>query len=317
MADMYDTTVASMKIGVAVPVANHSFKYWDDAGSWVLPTAWTKANLTATRYWTGYDDLEAGLALAGASVPDDTTYRITQTNAQRFWNDDRPTPSPQDIYSSIAAHITFTSPGANANVQFMLSYDSTAAFPSVTEVELDSWSADTTAALTIHTAETVWDPANADKWAKVHISMTDATAIAARFDCIGIMFDPFTRDAYYELTNVWPVNGPEWRYGRGVQITKTPLGTHKAFDPSGGNEKIQLSFRLQDEDIDTYQALKQFFDINKGTPGLPGLPLLIEPNLPGLPPTVMVNFTDKAFPLARQNSRALRYGGTLNLESVW
>ena len=45
--------------------------------------------------------------------------------------------------------------------------------------------------------------------------------------------------------------------------------------------------------------------------------LLASPNVPALPPTLMVNFVGNTFPIYRTTTHAERYGGVLTFETVW
>jgi hypothetical protein len=131
------------------------------------------------------------------------------------------------------------------------------------------------------------------------------------------MFDPFSGDGYYELTNVYSVDPPRHGYGRFTSDSTTRQGNDVRYDSSGGSDKLRLTVRYQDEALTVYENLKKFYDINHGTPGLSGLPLLIEPNLPGFPSTFMCNISEPEYPLNMNRHFADRFGGTVTFTGIW
>lgn len=317
MADIYDTTVTHMKIGVAVPIVNPSFKFWDDPNTWSVPNGWTKANLTVGRYWTGYDGDQASLKLSAASIPDDYSYKI-QSAPCRFWYDYHVLNTAQDFYWSLAGQATISGGGANVGAAIQLrTADTVGMTGSLTSSTLKSFTTTSAAELVRFTGTANHNPSAGNEFADILMFLRDATVIFVYWDCIGVMFNPIDASGYYQLTNVFPANGPQFWYEKMGQLIKTPLGTHKRHDPSGGAEKIKLSLQFINEDITTYETLKYFHQLNWGTPGLPGLPLALEPNLPGLPPMLVVNWMDNDFPLTRDTTKAERYSGTCNFETMW
>jgi hypothetical protein len=306
-----------MKLGVAMPIPNHSFRYWDDAGTWSVPTAWTSSNIADTRNWTvAADGDRAGCLLVGSTCPDDSTYRLEST-AKRFWNDNETTPTGQKAYYNIWTYVaSLTTPGANGSVRLLLVTDSTTAFPSPQYTNLKIITA-TEAELTNHTGEVTMTSDATGKFCKFWFVLRDAAAISVTVDCCGVMFDPFTGDGYYELENVFSVDAPSHRYARFTSDSTTRQGNNVRHDSSGGGEKLRLTVRYQDEPLTVYENLKKFYDINHGIPGLPGLPLLIEPNLPGYPSTFMCNISEPEYPLDKQRYINNRYGGTVTFTGIW
>jgi hypothetical protein len=336
MADMYDISVTSMKIGVAIPIVNNSFRFWDDPGTWQDPTGWTAGggNVSLYRYqdpisngyWLGYDDNAALRISDFATIPNDTTHE-TYSDTKRFWPDNAHTlASTLTIYFNMAwgFNNNATTPGGSALNHFVIQIGNNSSLASVQEVTL-------VADVSASTAQTGFTLASGTKnistnsgaavWARARHVWRDWTGVSRldfQCDCIGIMFNPFDyTTGYLELTNVHPANGPVFTPQNFIRESKTPMGTSRRSDLSGGHEKYQLDFELRNESSTTYENLKRFYDINRGTPGIPGVPLLIEPNIPGIPPTLMVNMVGNQFPIRRQTSRAERYGGTLTFETVW
>ena len=105
-----------------------------------------------------------------------------------------------------------------------------------------------------------------------------------------------------------------------LRIARSSSGVSRRFDSSGGVEKYRLIMRLEGETATVYQNLKRFYDMNMGQPGISPVPLLIEPNIPGVPPTLMVNFAQNGFgltPTRNPGPSALFYGGTLEFETIY
>ena len=129
------------------------------------------------------------------------------------------------------------------------------------------------------------------------------------------MFNPFSTAAgYYQFTGFAEI--PSQGFRRFTQDSVNPVGSTQRFDPSGGAEKLRLTCQFEDELPDFYENMKRFYNINHGMPGVPPLPLLIEPNLPGYPPTFRCNIVGDEFPLDRQRARGNFYGGTITFEAV-
>ena len=129
MADMYDIAVAKMKIGVAFPIYNESFRYWDNPGTWTLPTAWTNSGVTIARSFTdAFDGDESAVDLSDTAMPNDHTNNIASQVA-RFWNDNRAGFASLSCYYSIAMRlISVTTPGAAFNCKAVIEWDSAEAF---------------------------------------------------------------------------------------------------------------------------------------------------------------------------------------------
>jgi hypothetical protein len=321
MADIFDITVASMKLGVAVPVPNHSFKYWDDPGTWADPSKWTPNNSpTIARNYTGFDDYSA-VQISKVSAPADNTTRI-ESVISRIWNDNAAitmfSATMNKYYYSIAAYVSSLSGGGgDPGFKAQLVLDTAEAFPSPSYGTLFSINSQTSE-LVLNTGAVTHAGAGAgDKWAQVMLIVRDATTVMAVVDNVGVMFDPFDNNGYTELTNVFSSTPPGQDYRRYTKDAETRHGTTVRTDDSGGGEKLALRLHFENESLATYETLKRYYDLNHGTPGLPGLPLLIEPNLPGYPPTFMCNIPERPFPINQVSQGANRYGGSITFVGVW
>jgi len=318
MSDIYDITTADIKLGVAFPVPNASFKFWDDPGTWIAPQAWTKNNVSVLHLWAGYDD-DAAATILASSPPDDNTYNLEST-VKRFLNDNRNYAISQ-VYYSIAINLTsLTTPGANGSFRVVLGTDTESAFGDTPVYNVIKSLTATNAELTRYTgtATGLSIPA-ADVWCKVLLVARDAAAIAATVDNVGLMFNPLapTNSGYYEISNVRPVSPPRQGFHRFTQDTITRLGNVNRSDESGGAEQLRLTVVFENEAQAIYENLKKLYDVNHGIPGIPGLPLLIEPNLPGYPPTFMCNMSEPQFPLNPDATWGIRYGGSVTFTQVW
>jgi hypothetical protein len=314
--DIYDITTTHMKLGVAMPIPNSSFKYWDDPGTWVTPTDWTENTTFAGRHWTAYDADTAAATVVATGAPPGHSYNFTSL-AKRFYNDNRGTPTTQDVYYHFPMYL-FSMADPTGDVTIFLEVDSTAAMSSPTQTTLKII---TVGAIDtdyqIYTGSVAASIASADKFCRLVVGFVGTGATSIYMDNLGVMFDPFSGDGYYELTDVFSVDAPQHPYQRFTVRDTTRLGNDVRIDPSGGAEKLQVTVTWQDESLAVYEKLKQFYDINHGTPDLPGLPLLLEPNLPGYPATFMCNMSDPAYPLNKQRNINNRYGGTVTFRGIW
>ena len=316
MTDIYNgISVAMMKIGAALPILNESFRYWDDPGTWANAAAWAKTGVTVGRYWTGYDD-DAAVAISDSSIPDDQTNFIMSAG-QRFWNDNALGFSSLTVYYSYAAFMqTLTGGGGNQRLQLHLQVDDTAAFASPTGTNIASQPTSVDTTYTRYTGTSALTIGAADRWVRAKLIIRDAALMVMVVDNLGVMFNPFSPGTgYYQFTAFAEI--PDHSYDRFTQDQRTSTGRTRRFDPSGGAENLILTATFEDEDIAFYQSMKRFYDLNPGEPGLPGIPLLLEPNLPGYPPTFMCNIADRPFPLRRQGNRGNFYGGTMTFEAVY
>jgi hypothetical protein len=318
VTDIYDISISDMKIGVAIPIPNNSFRYWDNPGVWSDPTKWTENNLAAGRYWTGYDGDRAGCGIIGASIPDDDTWNLQSTPCRWCNDNDSATDTTiTTVYWGYAREIYSSSGGGTPALYFQLGYDSAEAFSSPVWTTL-STTYSTGAEYYYNTGTKIVSGLDVDEpWAAVRLVLRDATVLAARIDSVGVMVDPIGDNGYYELTSVRSVTPPDQAFTRYTQDGETRLGTTNRFDPSGGGEKLRLRLRFEHENITIYENLKTLYDYNHGTPGMAPLPLMIEPNLPGYPPMFMCNIEEKRFPLTRDSNWGDTYGGDLTLVGVW
>ena len=320
MSTMFDIPVASMKLGVACPIPNNSFKFWDDPGTWIAPTAWTMGTgIVPTRTWTGYDADRSMAKLQVIYAPDDFS-RLVKSKGQRYWNanDADLHTSAQYFYYSFAATYAVGGGGANARigVQFVVGDDEDLTNKYVSTFK--TWTTGSSATLTLYTGTFAPIITPGHDFGQWRVYFTDLTVPSQiEMDCLGVMFNPLTNAGYLELTNVYPANGPTFAPENFLSISRTPTGTMKRFDVSGGAVKYRLDIELRDESETVYQNLLQFWYLNTGVPGVAGYPLLIEPNIPALPPTLMVNFVGNSFPITRSTARARRYGGVITFETVW
>jgi hypothetical protein len=320
MTDIFDNiTIGDMKIGVALPVPNNSFKFWDDPGTWAAPEKWTKNNVGALRHFEAYDGDRAAVQIAGASVPDDETYNL-QSTIKRWWNDNDGTAytTISKVYWGAALYVhTLSGGGGNEGAYLQIGYDDNEAFSSPTWETLVSTSG-VVADWVYYTGTKTTASMDVDEpWVGARLVLRDATVISARLDCVGMMVDPIGNDGAYTLTNVRSVTPPDQVYGRYAQDGETRLGTTNRVDTSGGATKLRLRVQFQNETIATYEALKRFHDYNLGTPGMAPLPLMLEPNLPGYPPMFMCNIEEKRFPLTRDSNWGDTYGGSMTFVGVW
>lgn len=318
MTDMWDTTVAYMKLGVPFPIPNNSFRYWSNPGTWTSLEGWTAANLTLARKWTGYDD-DSGVTLTGSTIPADDTFYLMST-AKRFWNDNDNTtrPTSLDMYVSAAVWVVSYSGGTTPTFKILLETDATSAFSSATSYTIKSTALSGTAsAYALETNSSNKTIPSTEKWARIKLVLRDATAMVINVDCVSVMFNPFGSGGYTTLTGVLSTSGPAHRERTFNQDTVGRLGNTRRYDPSGGARKLILPLTLERETQSTWETLHNYWSLNMGTPGLPGIPLIIEPNLPGLPPTIMVNIKEIDSPLTRQGTTADNYGGSITFESVY
>jgi len=320
MTDIWDHTVAYMKLGVPFPIPNSSFRYWSDPGTWASLEAWTKngAGMTIGRSWEGYDD-KAGVVLSGSSVPADETHNIAST-IKRFWNDNDNTtrPTSLDIYTSAAIWVVAYSGGTTPQFKIVLETDATSAFSSAATYNLVVKNiTGTDSAYVLNQSTVNKTVAATEKWARIKLVLRDATSMVVNVDCVGIMFNPFGSNGYTTLTGVLSTTGPEHRERTFNQDTVGRLGNTRRYDPSGGARKLILPLSLEHETLATWETIHKYWSLNHGTPGLPGVPLMVEPNLPGFPPTIMVNIKEVDSPLTRQGTTADNYGGSITFESVY
>ena len=317
---MFDINVAAMKIGVAIPILNNSFRYWDDPGTWLVPSSWTKnAGIVTLREWThAYDADDAAVYLVGSSVPDDNSVNLT-SSTERMWPENHQGfPSGITCYYSWAVFINALSgAGANARVRLQIGVDSAQDFsgsPQWTTLD-DVLATDTE--IRLRTGTAVLSVTAADRWARCLLILRDATSIQAKIDCPAVMFNPFAPLVGYYAFTGWADNGPPATFQRYHQMDDTRQGVTRTHDPSGGAEKLVLPLSFRDESAEFYENMHGFFNLNKGRPGLTGVPLLLEPNLPGYPPTMMCNIVENEFPLKRQAGASPWYGGTVTFKSVY
>jgi hypothetical protein len=320
MSTMFDIPVTSMKLGVACPIPNNSFKFWDDPGTWIAPSTWSMGTgIVPTRTWDAYDGDRSMLKLQIVSAPDDFS-RLVKSKGYRYWNanDKDLHTSAQYFYYSFAATYSVGGGGANARigVQFCVGDDEDLTNKYVSTFK--TWTSGSSSTLTLYTgtfAPLIVDGYDFGQW---RVYFTDlAVPSQMEMDCLGVMFNPGDNSGYVALTNVYPVNGPTFAPENFLSTSRTPTGTMKRFDVSGGAVKYRMDFELRDENETTYQNLLNLWYLNSGVPGVAGYPLLIEPNIPALPPTLMVNFVGNSFPITRSTARARRYGGVLTFETVW
>jgi hypothetical protein len=330
---IYDITVTHMKMGVALPIANNSFKYWDDPGTWAVPSAWTNktpGNWTLSKHFVGYDDDRAALQVNDTNGIADGAFPNAMQGGdpaarRRWWPANEQVPGTSvAIYYSFAWGYVTTGPGPTDPL-FLNSISLSDAAGSgaitgnvgtvVTTAQVVDFPTLETGTVVLGSITTshrhcMFSAVKANDW---------TGTILAQIDSIGCMVNPFdwATDGYLQLTNVFPVNGPFFTYQKFSRLTRTPLQVAKRFDPSGGAEVIRLSVELRNESLTTYQNLKRFYDLNKGVPGIPGVPLAIEPNLPGLPNMMMVDITNNSFPLRRDSGRGTFYSGVFTFETVW
>lgn len=320
MTDIFgNITIGDMKIGVALPIPNNSFKYWDDPGTWSAPSKWTPNNVGTLRHWEAYDGDRAAVQIAGASVPDDETYNL-QSPPMRWWNDNDNTAytTITKVYWGCALYVyTLSGGGGNAGVYLQLGYDTDEAFPSPVWETLVTSAGVTPDWVYYPSTKTTTSMTVDEPWAAIRLVLRDATLIGTRMDCVGMMVDPIGNDGAYTLTNVRSVIPPDQAYSRYTQDGETRLGTTNRVDTSGGATKLRLRVRFENEAIATYEALKRFYDYNHGTPGMAPLPLMLEPNLPGFPPMFMCNVEEKRFPLTRDSNWGNTYGGDMTFVGVW
>jgi hypothetical protein len=329
---MYDISVASMKIGVALPIANASFRFWDNPGTWTQPTGWVNksSNWAISRHWTGYDDDRASMevtdtnGIADAAFPNaiesgDTLIR------RRWWPANALGPgSSVAVYYSFAWGYSTGTPGVTnpllLNNLEISDQDGTPTSkgnvgPVVTTSDVLAFPTRETGTVVLTSVAStqrffLFNALKANDW---------TGTVTAQIDSIGAMVNPYDWDnlGYLELTNVFPANGPNFAPENFVQSAKTPLGTVLRHDVSGGFERYRLGFELRNEPQSVYQNLRRFYDLNRGTPGIEGVPLLIEPNIPGMPNVLMVNMVGNSFPLRRTTAAAERYAGILVFETIW
>lgn len=324
MATMYDISVASMKIGIACPIPNNSFRFWDDPGTWVDPSAWTATNVSVARqgkwttFGTGYDDDRSMLYLYTSSAPDDTSYRLVSTPVMFWQAADNDLSTTQAYYYSLAANYSIGTGGANKKVVLYMTVGTSSTLGTSSSAVIKEWTTGTGGSLVLYTGSVTPTTSAGYDWFAFQAYIRNVSTLTyAYLDTIGIMFNPIDGTGYYTLTNVFPANGPSFAPEHFIETTRTPLGITRRYDISGGNEKYRIELELRDESATTYQYLKRFWDYNRGTPGINPYPLLIEPNIPSLPPTLMVNFVGNRFPLTRQTSRAQRYGGVVTFETIY
>ncbi len=317
MADLYDLALAKMKLGVAVPIFNESFRYWDDPGTWANPTAWTKNGIVVARSFTeAFDGDEAAVAISDSGgIPDDDTQALTGAVA-RWWNDNRAMPTNPVVFywSAAIRYVAFTG-GTTHAFRFTMQFDDNQAFssPGGNNTMLQLTTVD--AAMTLRTGLKPINLGANERWARPVLSLRDATTASAVIDSLGVMMNPFNISAgYYQFTAF--AETPSQRFKSYVEEQETTTGSTRRFDSSGGARKLQVVCQFDEEDLNFYEQIKLFWDINHGTPGLPGLPLLLEPNLPGYPPTLRCNMTDVDFPLDRQGARGSIYNGTVTFTAV-
>lgn len=314
MSTMYDISDANMKLGVAFPVLNDSFKYWDNPGTWNVPTKWTLSNLSVSRNFTGFDD-DAALQLTASAPPASLTHYAASVISQ-YWPDSRALPAANmTVYYSWAGYAIALTGGAS--IVMWLQVDNAEAFSSPSASAIGTIAA-TGSELAIVSGTSVITNTTADRWARVLASGWNGTVASGVVDCIGVMFNPFDTGAgYYELTGVRSVTGPSREFLRFTQRDTTRQGVDRRYDPSGGAEKRVMRVQLDREDIALVEMLKKFYDLNHGTPGVPGVPLLLEPNVPGFPPTMLCNIDDQAFPLDKQGNLANFWDGTITFRAVY
>lgn len=322
MATMFDIPVTSMKIGVACPIPNSSFKFWDDPGTWAEPTAWTIAAGISTisrSTTTAYDGDRSALYMGVGNAPDDFT-SIANSQGQRYWsaNDANLDPTNQAFYYSLAATYAVGSGGAHKEIRIQFAIGDDVDLTNKYTTTVKSWTTGTSSTVTLYTGSVTPIITPGYDFCQVRAFFTDlSSASYLTMDCIGVMFNPLTNAGYLELTNVYPANGPTFAPENFISVSRTPTGTMKRYDVSGGAVKYRLDIELRDESETTYQNLLNMWYLNTGTPGIAGYPLLIEPNVPALPPTLMVNFVGNSFPLYRSTAYARRYGGVISFETVW
>ncbi len=329
MADqtMFDIAVASMKLGVAVPIYNPSFKYWDDPGTWADPSQWQNLSsyFTINRsavsgVWYGYDD-DAASTFVIASAPDDYSRLIYSGdgNGVRFWPSEMfDLGGSQDFYWSLVAQVTLTTGGGNRKFNLFLQLGTDAAMGTRTDHGVTEWTSNQID-LTLEngTLSSVSVTQTYD-FARLRFAARDISGTASlTLDCIGMMFNPWDGSGFYLLDKVFPANGPLTRYDKFARLIKTPTQVAHQYDPSGGAEVIRLGMEFRQENQDFYENMLRFFRFNKGTPGVAGRPLALEPNIPGLPPMLVGNFLNPTFPLVRDTVRAERYSGTFEFETMW
>lgn len=325
-----------MKIGIAVPIMNPSFKAWDDVGTWSDPSKWdlNGTYLTADRRreafmpngrFEGWDD-DAALQLAVTQAPDDWTHIVhsNDDSGLRFWPSEQfDLSTAQKYYWSFAGLFVVGTGGANKSIGFFFYVGDDENLSSVNSVQFTDYDGSSSPLFFDKYSGTMEGgtaitTTNGYDFSRVSIGFRDMTSLHyCCVDNIGIMFDPFNGNGYYELTNVFATNGPAWRYQSFVKRKRTNRGTLRKYDPSGGAEPIRLSMELRNEEAETYEQMLRFYRMNRGVDGIPGVPLLIEPNIPGLPLTMMVDCVDQHFPMVRTNQRAKRYAGTFNFETIW
>ena len=331
MADqtMFDITVASMKIGVAVPIRNHRFLYWDDPGTWQNCSQWKAINSNFDelfRYenpdgvFEGYEDA-AMLHVADNDAGDYWDHIIHGNNEEGilYWHPNQfELDINQEFYYVVAAKYATGTGGANKGISFFFDIGTTPAMTTSTNQIFLQWlTGSSDLALFKGTMTTITVIPGYD-YCKVKLAIRDITGIwQVRVSSVAIMFNPFDKTGYYELSNVFPANGPFFSYDRFTRLVRTNQQVGYRYDPTGGAERIRLQMEFRNEDEDFYETMLKFYRLNHGTPGLPGLPLALEPNIPGLPPVIMGNIMNQGFPLRRDAARAQRYSGTFTFESIW
>jgi hypothetical protein len=268
----------------------------------------------------GFED-SAMLHLADLNAADDWQHIIEGNDGSGvlYWHPNYFDLSfSQKYYYAVAAKYICGTGGANKQISFFFDIGTSEAMGTVTNVIFLQWTSGS-GDLQVFTGDiTTLATAPGYDYSRVKVAFRDITsAWSLDLSSVAIMFNPFDGEGYYELTNVFPGNGPFWSYDKFTRLLRTNSQVGYRYDPSGGAERTRLQMEFRNEDGDFYENMLRFYRINQGTPGLPGLPLALEPNLPGLPPVIMGNFMNQGFPLRRDGARANRYSGTFTFESIW
>ena len=236
----------------------------------------------------------------------------------RYWPAEMFDLGNQAWYWSLAASVTIGTGGGNKNAAIWMSIGTDPAMATRTTMAFKLWTANDPD-LKVYNGVKAAAPVNPTyDYARIFLVIQDVSSISGlAVDCVAVMFNPFDGSGYYELENVFPSNGPNVRYDKFARLVKTPTQVAHQYDPSGGAEVIRLGLEFRNESQDFYENMLRFFRFNKGTPGIAGRPLALEPNIPGLPPVIVGNFLNPTFPLVRDTSKAEFYSGTFEFETMW
>lgn len=327
---MFTTTVASMRIGVAIPIVNSAFRDWDtlsDTASWTDPTGWAdtgpfspqKAVSAASIFSNDVEADGSSLVWLGTSAADDTTSTVLLSDFRKYFWGDVVLDAAQKFYAVMDHYnTTIATGGPNKEIAVRCVTATDSSGTSSLYDTIFNWTATSATGWTVLTNEFTPSAANGWRHAAIQLMARDLTSgvHSVQIKRPAMMFDPNTKDGYLELTNIFPTNGPAFGPMAFSSMKRDSLGRSRMHDPSGGGRKFTLNLEWRNEDIATYESMLRLWHINQGLPGMEPLPLLIQPNVPGLPSTLMCNWVG-GFQLSKQGRRAGRYGGNIQLEEVW